>query len=450
VRTVLQLGAVIVLVVFIVLILDSQLRVLPAAIHNHLPTHRSGFVVTDVTVTTCSPLNIFSSCDLDPKTWHRVEKELHLGKSWTSKAYLQVQTKKSDEIMATDKVVVDLKMGRLNPGAGSDNKWESRPGGIWLLRATGHHSVDSHKPLTGVDVLFGPDAADPRPNWELKDTPLRLDPDIDARVSFRRGGSGKIERPTPRIRKDGKFKIMQAADLHLSTGIGHCREPVPESVDGKGCEADPRTIAFLERLLDEEKPDLVVLTGDQVNGETAPDSQTAIFKFADIFIRRQIPFAAIFGNHDDEGSLSRSGSMTLMEDLPYSLAQPGPVEVDGVGNYVVEVLDRGSSSHSALTLYLLDSHAYSPDDKKYKGYDWIKQNQIDWFKSTSTALAAAHVTYTHIHMNLAFIHIPLPEYGNRKNYFAGNWSEPPTAPKFNSHFRDALISQKVVLVSCGQ
>jgi len=40
------------------------------------------------------------------------------------------------------------------------------------------------------------------------------------------------------------------------------------------CEADPRSIAFLEKMLDEEKPDLAVFTGDQVNGDTAPDAQT--------------------------------------------------------------------------------------------------------------------------------------------------------------------------------
>ena len=64
--------------------------------------------------------------------------------------------------------------------------------------------------------------------------------------------------------------------------------------------------------------------------------------------------------------------MSLIESLPYSLSVAGPEEIDGVGNYYVEVLARGSSKHSALTLYLLDTHSYSPDEHNFKGYDWIK------------------------------------------------------------------------------
>jgi hypothetical protein len=142
--------------------------------------------------------------------------------------------------------------------------------------------------------------------------------------------------------------------------------------------------------------------------------------------------------------------MALIETLPFSLSKAGPEELDGVGNYYVEVLARGKSDHSALTIYLLDSHSYSPDEHKYKGYDWIKDNQIDWFKKTSSSLKRKHKEYTHIHMDLAFIHIPLPEYREEDQFFKGTWEETVTAPIFNSGFRDALVDQGVVMVSCGQ
>ena len=142
--------------------------------------------------------------------------------------------------------------------------------------------------------------------------------------------------------------------------------------------------------------------------------------------------------------------MALIESLPYSLSEPGPDEIDGVGNYVVEILARGSSKHSALTLYLLDTHAYSPDEHSFKGYDWLKKNQIDWFKQTAEGLKKAHEGYTHIHMDLAFIHIPLPEYRDDTNYRKGAYRERVTAPAFNSGFRDALVEEGVLMVSCGQ
>lgn len=140
--------------------------------------------------------------------------------------------------------------------------------------------------------------------------------------------------------------------------------------------------------------------------------------------------------------------MDLVESLPYSLSEAGPAELDGVGNYYVEVL--AGSGHSALTIYLLDTHSYSPDEKKFKGYDWLKKNQIEWFKETAQGLKKGNTGYRHIHMNLAFIHIPLPEYAIATNPRKGAVREAVTAPSYNSHFRDALVEEGVVLLSCGQ
>ncbi|EEP75761.1 conserved hypothetical protein [Uncinocarpus reesii 1704] len=438
-RTVSKLGALVVLVLTFVLILDSQVSVIPSRLHQYLPTHHPGLVVTDVTIATCSTLNLFSTCRLDPSVWYRVEKDLFLNTGWTYKAYLHVQRKNEEELLPDEKVVVDLKMGRLDPGAGVDKKWESRPGGIWLLRSS-HHTGES-KRITAVDVLFGADAVDPRPNWEIKDTPLLMDTHTEPRLTIRRGTSGKLEKPVPRIRKDGKFKIMQASDLHLATGFGTCRDPI-------SVKPTREHLNFWGKLLDEEKPDLVVLSGDQINGDTAPDAQTATLKFAELFIRRKIPYTVIFGNHDDEGDLNRNALMTLTQNLPYSLAKPGPADVEGVGNYVVEILGH-TSSHSALSLYMLDTHKYSPDERRYPGYDWLKPSQISWFRNTAQSLKKDHQAYTHIHMNLAFIHIPLSEYRKVKNYYKGSWREAPTAPRFNSEFKDALVNENVVVVSCG-
>lgn len=141
--------------------------------------------------------------------------------------------------------------------------------------------------------------------------------------------------------------------------------------------------------------------------------------------------------------------MSLLTTLPYSLSEPGPNTIDGVGNYFVEILAPGTSTHSALTLYFLDSHSYSPDEHKFRGYDWIKPNQISWFKDTAKSLREQHKHYTHIHLDMAFIHIPIPEYSLRENQYVGTWKEGVTSPGFNSHFHDALIEAQVPVVSCG-
>jgi hypothetical protein len=224
---------------------------------------------------------LFTSCKLNSEAWHRIEKDLYLGKGWLSSAYVHVQRKKEEELLPEDKVILDITVGRLDPSTGvkgeGDERWEKRPAGLWLKRSAKRHASDSQKAVTAVDVLFGADAVDPRDGWQMVGTPLLLDSSgegQEARLSIRRGKQAALTKVIPRIRDNGKFKIMQAADLHLSTGTGHCRDEMPVGYNGGHCEADPRTLEFVGRLLDEEKPDLVILSGDQVNGETAPDAQS--------------------------------------------------------------------------------------------------------------------------------------------------------------------------------
>lgn len=485
VRTAVQVSAVATLTFLLIFFLDRNFRVLPSAIHEYMPQHHAGLLITDITLKKCSSLNVFSSCRLDPDTWHRIEKDLYLGKTLVTSAYVHVKRKKEEELTSNDKVVIDVTVGRLDPGTGmkgeADERWESRDAGLWIKRSAKKKAIDSKQTITAVDVLFGDDAVEARDGWEIpeKSTPLLLDAGLQvpsAHMTVRRGSQQEPHKPEPRVKDNGKFKIMQVSDLHLSTGVGACRDAMPEAPESEKCEADPRTLEFVARVLEDEKPDLIVLGGDQINGDTAPDAQSvrvhkdhgfhaddalcilltvlqAIFKYAQLFVKHKIPYVSIFGNHDDEGAagtLSRANQMALIETLPYSLSKSGPDDIDGVGNYYIEILGKGSSKHSAVTVYLLDTHAYSPDERRFKGYDWIKKNQIDWFRQTAQGLKKKHKEYTHVHLDIAFIHIPLPEYREPDQYFKGEWREGVTAPTYNSGFRDALVEQGVVMVSCGQ
>ena len=238
-------------------------------------------MITDIAVTKCSSLSVLSSCKRDGNSWHRIEKDLYLGAKWFSNAYVHVQRKKVDELLPNDRVIMDIVIGRLDPSIGKkgeeDEQWDSRPEGIWIKHSAKRHASDEKMAVTGVDVLFGADAVDPRQGWEIKDGSLLLDSsngDHQARLSIRKGKHIEPTKPVPRIRENGKFKILQVADLHLSTGLGKCRDAMPVGYNGGKCDADVRTLEFVGKILDEEKPDLVVLSGDQINGDTAPDAQT--------------------------------------------------------------------------------------------------------------------------------------------------------------------------------
>jgi len=97
-------------------------------------------------------------------------------------------------------------------------------------------------------------------------------------------------------------------------------------------------MSLLSHVLDVEEPDLVVFTGDQLNGQgTSWDPMSVLAKFAKVVYRHQIPWTVIFGNHDEEDGVKKEVQVMLMKSLPYSLVERGPKDVHGVGNYVLKV-----------------------------------------------------------------------------------------------------------------
>lgn len=263
-------------------------------------------VVTDLDLDFGFETDDFSDRGIEAGVWRRIEKELYLHMS-ESTAWLHIAEAKEHELTADDLVVTDIKVGDQCPGSSLETSWESRPGGIWLLRRKYDRGV--HRVVTGVDVLFGEDAVDVRPEWALSQISLQLGARTEipvARLSVRHGSELVVPKPELKARRDGKFKILQISDTHMVTGTGKGRDvidangrPLPPS------EADPLTVNFLGGVMDLESPDLVVLTGDQMHHDIS-DSQSALFKVVAPIIERSIPFAAVFGNHDDEGAYALS------------------------------------------------------------------------------------------------------------------------------------------------
>ncbi|KAF2969629.1 hypothetical protein GQX73_g3882 [Xylaria multiplex] len=419
-------------------------------------------VVTDLTISfEPSPTIVPTAGALNQHRWHRIEKDLYLH-SGEKRAWLYVATKKEEELIPNDLIVTQVRIDERSSIDDPNSEWEGRPAGVWVQR---RKYTENDLAVIDLDILFGIDAVDPRPRWTCLRHPLQLGmgarTDIPvARLSVRHGRA-KSRPDDPhiptilRVRVDGKFKIVQISDTHMVTGVGVCRD----AIDAHGnflppTVADPLTVDFIGEVLDIENPDLVILTGDQVHHDIL-DCQSAIFKIIAPLIIRSIPFAAVFGNHDAEGTyaLTRASQMSLLKSLPLSLCRAGPAEVEGVGNYHLRVLSHTSQT-PLITLFFLDSHGQIQSTVQDPDYEAIKQSQIDWFKSTSQTLRKAHVHNpdgeNSYHVSLVFMHIPFPEYGDsRLNIFGGQRREPTEGPSFNSHFYDALVEEGVVAVGCG-
>ncbi|PPQ90772.1 hypothetical protein CVT25_010161 [Psilocybe cyanescens] len=240
--------------------------------------------------------------------------------------------------------------------------------------------------ITELDVLYGEDT--PWYGFEKIEPPtLSQRGRIEATwITYRRGVKIPPRAPPLHFSHSGKFKVLQVADLHFSVSQGMCRDTILSP-----CEhSDNLTNTLISHVIDQEKPDLIVFTGDQLNGQGSSwDPKSVLAKFAKAVTAKGIPWAAVFGNHDEEDGMGKEQQVALMKSLPYSLVERGPKDVHGVGNYVLKVYSPDASKTHALTLYFLDSGSYTKGMFDWFGfftpteYDWIRQSQIDWFLQES-------------------------------------------------------------------
>ena len=212
--------------------------------------------------------------------------------------------------------------------------------------------------------------------------------------------------------EDKKFKIVQFTDVHWKA----------DSIASE--EAGER----MGEVLDAEKPDLVIFTGDVIFGKPADKSMRCALEPT---IKRGIPFAVTFGNHDDELGMSRKELYDFIKDMPGNLTST--VEgLSGVTNFILPVKASDGSQDAAL-LYVFDSHSYATL-KGIKGYGWIKHDQVQWYIDESKKFAEANggIPLT----ALSFFHIPLPEFHeavqNEGSFLIGTRKEKACAPEINT------------------
>ena len=230
-----------------------------------------------------------------------------------------------------------------------------------------------------------------------------------------------------RFRTDGTFKIVQFTDMHYNgTAKG---EPALDCID---------------KLIDMEKPDLVVLTGDIIYAAPAKDMLT---KVLDRLARHNVPWAYQFGNHDWEQGATNRELYALARTVRNNVMPQIPEGKDL--DYVLPVYSH-DGKRQAATLYCLDSHAYPegfPQDRSKGTYAWFNRAQIDWYSAQSAAVAKANGGK--LLPALAFFHIPLPEwhYANADEncVMIGERMEAACSPDFNSGMFTAMLESGDVM-----
>ncbi len=159
----------------------------------------------------------------------------------------------------------------------------------------------------------------------------------------------------------------------------------------------PRSAAVLRAAIAATKPQLAILTGDNVNGggNLRDSFEKSMGALVDIFVETKTPFCVTFGNHDSERK--GDGFLTRQQQYDWFKERGGPLFVDhdvpeltGVGSGAIELV-RDKGGRPSVRLFVMDSGSYAQGG----GYDGCHSDQIAWYEYVA-ADGLPHLWFQHI------------------------------------------------------
>ncbi|MCU0837492.1 MAG: metallophosphoesterase [Rhodospirillales bacterium] len=242
--------------------------------------------------------------------------------------------------------------------------------------------------------------------------------------------------PLPLKFKNGEFRIVQFTDTQDDQNI------------------EPRTVQLMIAAVEYHKPDLVVFSGDNITGgpKNNADVRKAIDNIAKPLEERGIPFMMVFGNHDQDSFDGRNVTWSEHEQYEYYRSftcnvNPSTAEgVTGHSNFVRLVFGSVVDfKKPVFAVWGLDSGRYAPNPDDVAGqkingnentWDYIRQDQVDWYRNTSLNFEKRFGKKI---PGLMWFHIPLFEHATMWNtQFGTPWPNDtdgtanPVIPSFTS------------------
>lgn len=191
-------------------------------------------------------------------------------------------------------------------------------------------------------------------------------------------------------KKSGKdFKIMLFTDVQLWT----------ISSDNQ------KVFDLMDKLVEAEKPDLIVLPGDNVSGFSTSSLVPKLISKMDSY---KIPWAPVYGNHDLEGILTIEEQSKMFEESEYCLFKRGEEGLYGMGNYAINIVEKGNVIY---TLFMFDNgryHVYNEGTpNEFEKEVFISPEQIDWYQRTVNTV---NEYQGELVPSMTFSHFAMPEF----------------------------------------
>ncbi|KAL7755361.1 hypothetical protein ACKLNR_015118 [Fusarium oxysporum f. sp. zingiberi] len=226
------------------------------------------------------------------------------------------------------------------------------------------------------------------------------------------------------FKKNGTFQIAIFSDMHFG-----------QYESTMGPEQDRNSVEVIRKVLDYDTPDLVVLNGDLINGDStyAHNSTHYIDQIVEPMVNRSLTWASTYGNHDHNYNIAGDDILDREQMWPGSRTQKMVNEtMSGTTNYYLAVYPANcidtTNCSPRLLLWFFDSRG----GNYYQGnsqQNWVDQSVVDWFNKTSTELTNKHNKTI---PSLTFVHVPInasiafrEQVGVRKNYQPGINDDPP-------------------------
>ena len=170
------------------------------------------------------------------------------------------------------------------------------------------------------------------------------------------------------------FRVLNLSDPQLSDGEWEEGHPARAILEGT-----------VETLIERMRPGLITVSGDLAwaGNDRAYDA------LADFLDRLGIPWAPVWGNHDNQGGPERVEAVVRRYlARPLCLYERGPGAL-GNGNYVIRIEEEG---RPVCALLMMDSHDRAPyvNAEGAESEEWAKlwPGQLDWYREQIASLTA--------------------------------------------------------------
>lgn len=141
-------------------------------------------------------------------------------------------------------------------------------------------------------------------------------------------------------------------------------------------------------IVNKVKPDLITVTGDIVCTDS---TYYSAMKFTDLMESFGVPWAPVFGNHDDEGNCDLNYLAETFLKSPHCLMRKGPASL-GVGNYVVGIEEeKNGQKELKEALIMMDSHHSACNPEQVRWFRWAAQGVNTLSQSKAEKVLMMHI-----------------------------------------------------------